>query len=126
MRFLGNAVVMGAAVLLAACGGGADTAAEGTDAAPAMEAPAAETPAMDAAAGAAQAVTGTVHEVKMLVNADQAYVYEPAEITIKQGDGIKFTMVSGGPHNVAFDGTAHRQHAEPGHRAHGSDDAGRG
>ena len=27
----------------------------------------------------------------------------PANITVKQGDGIKFVVVSGGPHNVAFD-----------------------
>lgn len=102
MRFLGYAVVTGAAVLLAACGGG-DTAADSTDAAaPAMDAPAA-TPAADA--GAAQAISGTIHEVKMLINANQEYVYEPSEITIKQGDGIKFAMVSGGPHNVAFDAT---------------------
>jgi len=101
MRFLKIAVVTGAAVMLAACGGG-DKPAESTDAA----APAMDAPAMDApAAGAAQAITGTMHEVKMLINADQAYVYEPAEITVKQGDGIKFVMVSGGPHNVAFDGT---------------------
>ncbi len=100
MRFLKFAVVTGAAVLLAACGG--DKPAESTDAvAPAMDAPAMDAPA----AGAAQAITGTMHEVKMLINADQAYVYEPAEITVKQGDGIKFVMVSGGPHNVAFDAT---------------------
>ncbi|HXE60505.1 MAG TPA: plastocyanin/azurin family copper-binding protein, partial [Gemmatimonadaceae bacterium] len=28
-----------------------------------------------------------------------------ATLTIKQGDGVKFTMVSGGPHDVAFDST---------------------
>ena len=32
-----------------------------------------------------------------------AYKYVPADLTIKQGDAIKFVMVSGGPHNVAFD-----------------------
>jgi plastocyanin len=47
-------------------------------------------------------ITGTTHEVKMIGD-DKGYRYEPAELTIKQGDGIKFTMVSGGPHNVAFD-----------------------
>jgi plastocyanin len=31
------------------------------------------------------------------------YKFEPANITIKAGDGIKFTVVGGGPHNVAFD-----------------------
>ena len=103
MRFLGY-VVTGAAVLLAACGGG-DQAAETTDA-PAADMPAAEAPATGTeTAGAAQAITGTIHDVRMIINDQQAYVYDPAEITIKQGDGIKFLMVSGGPHNVAFDGT---------------------
>ena len=99
MRYLGFAVVTGAAMLLGACGGG-DKAAETTPEAPAMEAPAAE---MAPAAGAAQAITGTIHEVKMI--GDATYRYEPAELTVKAGDGIKFVFVSGGPHNVAFDAT---------------------
>jgi len=86
-------------MLLGACGGG-DKAAETTPEAPAMEAPAAE---MAPAAGAAQAITGTIHEVKMI--GDATYRYEPAELTVKAGDGIKFVFVSGGPHNVAFDAT---------------------
>ncbi len=99
MRFLGFAVVS-AAMLLGACGGG-DKAAETTDT-PAVEAPAMDAPAAPAA-GAAQAITGTIHEVKMV--GDATFRYEPAEITIKAGDGIKFIMVSGAPHNVAFDAT---------------------
>jgi plastocyanin len=57
-----------------------------------------------AAGGAAAATpaTGTTHEVKM-VGDDKGYRFEPANITVKQGDAIKFTMTSGGPHNVAFD-----------------------
>ncbi len=101
MRFLGFAVMTGAAMLLGACGGG-DKAPEATDM------PAAEAPATDAGApadaGVAQPVTGTMHEVRMLGDAN-GYYYEPADITIKSGDGIKFVFVSGGPHNVAFDGT---------------------
>jgi plastocyanin len=50
-------------------------------------------------------VTGAVHEVKMLGDA-QGYRYEPVEITVKPGDGIRFVNVSGGPHNVAFDPAA--------------------
>ncbi len=100
MRFLGFAVVS-AAMLLGACGGGdkaADTMTDSTTvAAPAMDAPAAP------AAGAAQAITGTMHEVKMI--GDATFRYEPAELTIKAGDGIKFVMISGAPHNVAFDAT---------------------
>jgi plastocyanin len=56
-------------------------------------------------AAAAQAATGTIHEVKMIGD-EKGYRFEPANITVKQGDGVKFTMVSGGPHNVAFDPAA--------------------
>ena len=45
--------------------------------------------------------TGKTHEVKMTGDAT-GYKFEPANITVKQGDAIKFIMVSGGPHNVAF------------------------
>jgi plastocyanin len=47
-------------------------------------------------------ITGTTHEVKMLGDA-KGYRFEPANVTVKSGDGIKFTVVSGGPHNIAFD-----------------------
>ena len=47
-------------------------------------------------------IAGTTHEVKMVGDA-KGYRFEPANITVKQGDGIKFLVVSGGPHNVAFD-----------------------
>lgn len=99
MRFLGFALV-GSAIVLGACGGGekaADTAA--VTPAPDTTA-AATTPA--APTGAAAPITGVTHEVKM-VGDDKGYRYEPADITVKAGDGIKFIMVSGGPHNVAFD-----------------------
>lgn len=97
MRFLGMAVVTGAALAFAACGGekAADT--------PAAETGSAVAGGMNAAAAMAMMpITGQTHEVKMVGDAT-TYSYEPAEITIKQGDGIKFVMVSGGPHNVAFD-----------------------
>jgi plastocyanin len=51
---------------------------------------------------AAAPITGTIHTVNMVGDAT-GYRYEPATITVKPGDGIKFVMVSGGPHNVAFD-----------------------
>src|SRR5687767_1806261 len=101
MRFLGFAVVA-SAIVLGACGGGdnqaTDTAA--TAATAATDTAAATTPA--APAGAPAAIAGTTHEVKM-VGDEKGYRFEPADITVKAGDGIKFTMVSGGPHNVAFD-----------------------
>jgi plastocyanin len=38
-----------------------------------------------------------------MIGDEKGYRYEPADFTIKQGDGVKFIMVSGGPHNVGFD-----------------------
>jgi len=102
MRFLGFAVV-GSAIVLGACSGGGEKAADSAAAvtpAPDTTASAATTPAP--AAGAAAAITGVTHEVKM-VGDDKGYRFEPADITVKAGDGIKFIMVSGGPHNIAFD-----------------------
>ena len=113
MRFHGIALLAGTA-LLGACGGekaATDTAAANAAAAsattPAATPAAATTPAAGApaAAGAVAAApaTGTTHEVKMI--GDQTgYKFEPANTTIKQGDAVKFIMVSGGPHNVAFQG----------------------
>jgi len=102
MRFLGFTLVSSAIVLGACGGGGEKTADTAATAAPADTAAtsAATTPA--ATSGAMAPITGTTHEVKM-VGDDKGYRFEPANITVKAGDGIKFTMVSGGPHNVAFD-----------------------
>jgi len=43
-----------------------------------------------------------MHEVKMYGD-DKGYRFEPADLAIKSGDGVKFTVVTGQPHNVAFD-----------------------
>ncbi|MBA3854137.1 MAG: hypothetical protein C0503_06965, partial [Gemmatimonas sp.] len=43
-------------------------------------------------------------EIKMIGD-DKGYRFEPANVTIKQGDAVKFVAVSGFPHNVAFVGT---------------------
>jgi plastocyanin len=51
---------------------------------------------------AAAPITGTTKTVNMVGDA-KGYRFEPANITVKQGDGIKFVVMSGGPHNVAFD-----------------------
>ena len=108
MRFYGIALLASTAVL-GACGGekaATDTAAANAAAAanattppPAAATPAATTPA----AGAAAPATGATHEVKMIGDAT-GYKFEPANLTIKQGDAVKFVMVSMGPHNVAFQG----------------------
>ena len=92
MRFLGSTLVA-SVIVLGACGGGEKAPA--TDAAAPAAAPA------PAAASAAAPITGTTHEVKMLGD-EKGYRFEPKDITVKAGDGIKFVFVSGGPHNVAF------------------------
>jgi plastocyanin len=96
MRFIGSAL-LASAFVLGACGGGEKKAADSAAAAPAAAAPAAAT-----AAGTAAPITGTTHEVKMIGD-EKGYRFEPATLTIKAGDGIKFTFITGGPHNVAFD-----------------------
>jgi plastocyanin len=97
MRFYALTVVT--ALILGACAGG-DTANQSTTdtAATATTTP----PAGGTQASAAAPITGTIHEVRMLLDG-QTYKYDPANLTIKQGDGVKWIMVSGGPHNVAFD-----------------------
>lgn len=106
MRFYGIALLASVTVL-GACGGekkpATDTAAANAAAASATT-PAATTPVAAAPTGGAVAAapaTGATHEVKMIGDAT-GYKFEPANITVKQGDAIKFIMVSGGPHNVAF------------------------
>ena len=112
MRFYGIALFAGAAVL-GACGGekkpatdsaAATAAAASTPAAAPAAAPAtAAAPAAGAAAAAP--ATGKTHEVKMIGDAT-GYKFEPAALTIKSGDAVKWIMVSGGPHNVAFQNVA--------------------
>ncbi len=117
MRFY--KLTLAASVLaLGACGGNKDAATTDTAAAAtgamstdssSMAAPAGgaamAAPAGGAAAGGTAAmapITGKTHEVKMIGDA-KGYRFEPANITVKAGDGIKFINVAGGPHNVAFD-----------------------
>jgi plastocyanin len=117
MRFFGQALIA-SAVVLGACAGGnggmaGDTAAAATtDTAAAAPTgmgdtgqTAATTPPQGGAAagGGGAAITGKTHEVQMVLNEKGEYRFVPQDITIKQGDGIKWVMVSGGPHNVAFD-----------------------
>ena len=112
MRFYGIAL-LASTVVLGACGGekaATDTAAANAAAAaastPAATTPAAMTPAAPAAGAVAAApATGKTHEVKMVGDAS-GYKFVPAELTVKAGDAVKFIMVSGGPHNVAFQGVA--------------------
>lgn len=109
MRFNGL-VLVAAIAALGACGGG-EKKADTTGAATSQPAAGTTSGAAGGAAGAAAAtgtaaqVTGTWHEVKMLGD-EKGYRFEPADITIKAGDGVRWTMVSGGPHNVAFQNVA--------------------
>ena len=99
MRVLGVALLSGV-VLLGACGGG-----ESQNAATDSTATAAPLTPAPTGGVAAVAATGKIHEVRMVGDA-QGYRYEPANITVKPGDGIKFINATGGPHNVAFDPAA--------------------
>jgi plastocyanin len=99
-----------ALIAVAACGGGGEKtgagastgATTGAGPAPAPSAGAgATTAAAPGGAAAAKPITGKTWDVKMIGDAT-GYRYEPKDITIKQGDGIKWTVVSTPPHNVSF------------------------
>lgn len=106
MRFYGFAVAVGA-IALGACAGGEKQPSDTTHVAVDTSASSASTTTNTTSAPTGGAVamapiTGKMHEVKMIGDA-KGYRFEPANITVKQGDGIKFEVESGGPHNVAFD-----------------------
>jgi plastocyanin len=102
MRINGLALIVSAVVLGACSGGDKSGATNDTAATPSTVA---TTPTTGAPAGPAVAkapATGKTWEVKM-VGDGTTYKFEPADITIKAGDNVKWTMVAGGPHNVSFD-----------------------
>jgi plastocyanin len=80
-------------IIAVACGGREQGGAAQTETA--VEAPATPTPTPGA-------VTGAVREVRMVGTADGRFLYEPASLTIRVGDRVRWVNVSGGPHNVAF------------------------
>lgn len=90
--------------LLAGCGGQKKTT---TDSAATAQTPnpgnASPSATPNAATASPAPITGQTVEVKMLQDTQGNYHFDPADVTIKPGDGVKFIMVSGGPHNVAFD-----------------------
>ena len=98
MRFSGFALAL-SALVFGACAGGDNAATTDTaaTAAPATDA-AAPAPAGDVAAAP---ITGTTHTVRAVME-NGAYRFIPDTITIAAGDGIKYVMESGMPHNVAF------------------------
>jgi plastocyanin len=87
-----TSMVAGLAFVLAACGG-EKKADNQTTAAP--EQPAAAPAAAPAAGG------GATHDVNMTLEGS-TYKFDPANLTIKTGDVIKFHNKTGGPHNVSF------------------------
>jgi plastocyanin len=95
--------LLGSAVILAACGGG-EAKKDSTAAATPADTTKAAAPAPAPSTGTATyaAPTGQTHEVKMYGD-DKGYRFDPVDITVKSGDAIKFVVVNGGPHNVAFD-----------------------
>jgi plastocyanin len=107
MRFYGFAVAVGV-LSLGACAGGEkkpadDTthvAVDTTAASTTTTTPGTSTTTSGTATMAP--ITGTTKTVNMVGDA-KGYRFEPANFTVKQGDGVKFVVVSGGPHNVAFD-----------------------
>jgi plastocyanin len=108
MRFYGLAVAVGV-ITLGACAGGekkpADTTHVAVDTSSTTTTTTGSSSATTGATGGAVAmapITGTTKTVNMVGDA-KGYRFEPANFTIKQGDGVKFVVVSGGPHNVAFD-----------------------
>ena len=103
MRIVNKLSLLGVAALLAACGGGdkgGDNNAATTDngaAAPAAEAPAATAPA------AAPAAQGNVIEVHMVTTPDgSAGRFEPANVSAKKGDTVRFITDGKAAHNVSF------------------------
>lgn len=45
---------------------------------------------------------GTSYEVRMVETEDGRLQFEPAALTIRRGDRVRWINVSGGPHNVRF------------------------
>jgi plastocyanin len=106
--------ILGLLALAAACGGGDeadDTAATTTTDTAAMSGtptvtttPSAEPAAPTAGAPATPDAGGQVHEVRMVTTqGGAAGQFEPATITVKKGDVIRWTMADGSAvHNVSF------------------------
>ncbi|MFL5464653.1 MAG: plastocyanin/azurin family copper-binding protein [Gemmatimonadaceae bacterium] len=108
MRFHGFAVVAGM-MMLGACAGGENKPGDTTHVAVDTSAATttttggpSNTTGTTGGSATMAPITGTTKTVNMVGDA-KGYRFEPANFTIKQGDGVKFVVVSGGPHNVAFD-----------------------
>lgn len=85
-----------------------DARPAGSASAPAQNAAAAPAEAAPTAAGTE---AGTTHVVRMLLEGGLAR-FEPASLTIRAGDSVRFVNAAGGPHNVSFDPAAVPDEAE--------------
>jgi plastocyanin len=108
MKLLRTACVgLACTLALGACGGepqNADSANMSSSAAAPASTSANAPPAAPAAGGASASplqATGKTWDVKMIGDAT-GYRFEPTTLTIKRGDAVRWTVVSGPPHNVTF------------------------
>ncbi len=97
------------ALSLTACGGREGSSSDSGSSAKSADAvpPAAVTseaaaPRIDVAPGTAVPITGAIIEVKMIGDT-KGYRFEPQHVAARVGDGVKFVVISGGPHEIAFD-----------------------
>lgn len=91
--------VLGMLALAAACGGGGD------EKAPETSPPDAASPAPPPSSPEATAATGQgqVHEVRAVTTQNGASgVFEPANITVRKGDTIRWITDGAAAHNVSF------------------------
>ena len=84
-----------ATAMVVACGGGNRGATDSAATAATAAAPG-ETPVGASTGPQPAPIIGQTVEVKMLQDSQGNYRFEPADVTIKSGDGVKFVMVSGG------------------------------
>jgi plastocyanin len=101
MKMMNKLPLLGLVGLLAACGGGDEKAATtDTDTTTAAAAPAAPAVAPAPAPAAAQ---GNVVEVRMVTTPDGASGrFEPANVTVKKGDTVRFITDGKTVHNASF------------------------
>ncbi len=100
MRYF-RLVLASGMLMLGACSGGEPSHVDTTSNLDTVAMPA-PMPASPGRSVAAAPITGQIHEVKLIGDA-QGYRFEPANITARVGDGIRFVVMSLPPHNIAFD-----------------------
>lgn len=89
------------AITIVSCSRGDSRKPEDTAAAPASTVPSTPAASPSGTSSVGTAVTGKMWDVKMYGDQTGSR-FVPAELTIKKGDGVRWTLVDGAPHNVAF------------------------